>query len=265
MGSTRQLDGDVALITGASRGIGAETARTLARAGADVALLARSEDDLEAVAGKIESRHGANTLVAPADVRENAAVEAAVEATVEELGRLDVLVNNAGITSAVYEDRLEEPAIENFQRVTEVNVFGTFYATRAALPHLRERKGTLVFVGSSAAKLPRPGAPVYAASKWWMRGFARSLEARVGQDGVAVSLVNPTAVRTRLWDDLEEGEAAEPEDVAELVTLAASQPPHSTLSEVDLFRRDMLGTFVPREIDLEVSFDADDDEPQTDR
>jgi len=265
MGSTRRLDGDVALITGASRGIGAETARTLARAGADVALLARSEDDLDAVADGIDSRHDVNTLVLPGDVRDSAAVEAAVEATVEKLGRLDVLVNNAGITGAGYEERLEDPAIENFERVTEVNVFGTFYATRAALPHLRERNGTLVFVGSSAAKVPRPGAPVYAASKWWMRGFARSVEARVGQDGIAVSLVNPTAVRTRLWDDLEKGEAAEPEEVAELVTLAASQPPHSTLSEVDLFRRDMLGTFIPRNIDLDVPFDVSDDATRKDQ
>jgi NADP-dependent 3-hydroxy acid dehydrogenase YdfG len=140
----------------------------------------------------------------------------------------------------------------------EVNVFGMYYVTHAALPHLRESTGNLVFVGSSAGKLPRPGAPVYAGSKWWTRGFALSVEAHVGLDGVGVTLVNPTAVRTQMWrDELRPGEAAEPEEVAAVIAFAAEQEKHSTLSEVDLFRRDMLGTFVPRDLDLDLSFDLD--------
>lgn len=260
MASDEPLDGDVALVTGASRGIGAASARALAAAGADVVLAARSEDRLEDVAAEIESEHGVRAVAAPTDVRDPEAVAATVDAAVDELGRLDALVSNAGLTGEGYDERLEETSIEEFRRVTEVNVFGTFYATRAALPHLRETNGTLVFVGSSAGKLPRPGAAVYAASKWWTRGFALSVQAHAGQDGVAVSLISPTAVRTRMWDELSRGEAAEPEEVAALVVAAASQPPHSTLSEVDLFRRDLLGKFVPAEIDLEPAFDTPGDQ-----
>jgi NADP-dependent 3-hydroxy acid dehydrogenase YdfG len=165
-------------------------------------------------------------------------------------------VNNAGVTGGDFDDHLEETSTEKFRTLTEVNVHGTFYATRASLPYLRDSQGTVVFIGSSAGKLPRPGAPVYAASKWWTRGFAHSVEAHAGQDGVAVSLINPTAVRTDVWrDKLDEGQAAEPEEVATLVVTAASQPNHSTLSEVDLFRRDMLGKFIPAELDLDLSYD----------
>ena len=150
---------------------------------------------------------------------------------VDAAGRLDVLVNNAGVTGDGFETRLEEMSPEKFERVLRTNVAGTFYATRTALPHLRETKGNLIFVGSSAGKLPRPGAPVYAASKWWTRGFALSVEAHAGQDGVGVTLVNPTAVRTEMWPDLDPGEAAEPEEVAAVVSLAARQEAHTTLSD----------------------------------
>jgi len=245
-------------VTGASAGIGRATARRLARGGADVALVARRESRLEDLAGRLEADFGVDALVAPTDVRDADAVAEAVAGTVDAFGGLDLLVSNAGVSGGGY-DRLEELSLEDFRTLTETNVFGAFYATRAALPHLRESSGNLVFVGSSAGKLPRPGAPVYAASKWWTRGFALSVEAHAGEDGVAVTLVNPTAVRTRLWaDELDEGEAAEPEEVAEVIAFAARQAPQTTLSEVDLFRRDLLGTFVPADLDLEVTYDLDD-------
>lgn len=258
MASERPLDGRVAFVTGASVGIGEATVHALAADGADVALVARSEDALEGVAADVEGAHGVNALSLPTDVRDHEAVAAAVAATVDEFGRLDVVVNNAGITDEGFDERMEEQPIEHFHRLMEVNVFGMYYVTHASLPHLRETRGNLVFIGSSAGKLPRPGAPVYAGSKWWTRGFALSVEAHAGQDGVGVTLVNPTAVRTQMWrDELDPGEAAEPEEVAAVVAFAAEQEKHSTLSEVDLFRRDMLGTFVPREIDLDVPFDLD--------
>lgn len=260
METDEPLDSDVALVTGASKGIGAATARRLADDGADVVLAARSEEQLADVAAGIKEDCGVRALAVPTDVREHEMVAATVDAAVEEFGRLDMLVNNAGVTGEEYDERMEEISVGSFRQVTDVNICGTFYATRAALPHLRETNGTLVFVGSSAGKLPRPGAPVYAASKWWMRGFALSVQAHAGQSGVAVSLVNPTAVRTRLWDDLGRGEAAEPEEVAEIIATAARQPAHSTLSEVDLFRRDMLGKFIPADIDLSRAFDPVEDE-----
>jgi NADP-dependent 3-hydroxy acid dehydrogenase YdfG len=222
--------------------------------------LARSSDELNALAEDLENEYEIDAYAFPTDIRDPDAVQNTVERTVDEFGRLDVLVNNAGVTGGDFDDHLEEISIEKFQTLTEVNVHGTFYATRASLPHLRASQGTVVFIGSSAGKLPRPGAPVYAASKWWTRGFAHSVEAHAGQDGVAVSLINPTAVRTDIWrDQLDEGEAAEPEEVATLVVTAASQPNHSTLSEVDLFRRDMLGKFIPAELDLDLSYDLGDE------
>jgi len=245
-------------VTGASAGIGEATARALAADGADVALVARREGILAELAADIEKAYGVDAIGLPTDVRDHEAVAAAVADTVDKFDGLDVVVNNAGVTDEGFDEHMEEQSIESFHQLMEVNVFGMYYVTHAAMPYLRESKGNLVFIGSSAGKLPRPGAPVYAGSKWWTRGFALSVEAHVGQDGIGVTLVNPTAVRTQMWrDELQPGEAAEPEEVAAVVTFAAEQESHSTLSEVDLFRRDMLGTFVPRELDLDLSFELD--------
>lgn len=258
MTSERRLDGTSALVTGASAGIGAASARELAASGANVALLARSEDELERVATEIESEWDVCAIPVPADVREYEQVTAAVDEAVSEFGGLDTVVSNAGVTGDGFEERLEEMDLENYYRVMEVNTNGMFHVAHAALAHLRASNGTLVFIGSSAGKLPRPGAPVYAASKWWTRGFALSVQAHAGQDGVAVSLINPTAVRTGIWkDELQPGEAAEPEEVASVVGSAARQESHTTLSEVDLFRRDMLGKFIPAELDLDLAYDRD--------
>jgi NADP-dependent 3-hydroxy acid dehydrogenase YdfG len=254
----RPLDGRVAFVTGASAGIGAATAQALAADGADVALVARRGDVLEEYAEEIADAYDVEAIALETNVRSYEAVADAVDATVDEFGRLDVVVNNAGTTGESFEERLEETSVENFRRLMEVNVFGMYYVTHASLPYLRESRGNLVFIGSSAGKLPRPGAPVYSASKWWTRGFALSVEGHAGQDGVGVTLVNPTAVRTQMWrDELEPGEAAEPEEVAAVVAFAAAQEAHTTLSEVDLFRRDMLGKFIPEEIDLELAYDLE--------
>lgn len=234
--------GSVALITGASSGIGAETAHALASDGADVALAARRRAQLETVAEEIESSTDAETLVVPTDVREEEAVEAMVETTVDHFDRLDVLVNNAGL--GVGGD-VEELSTADYRLMMETNVDGYFFATRAAIPHLRESAGNLVFVGSFVGQYPRPANPVYAATKWWVRGFAHSVEAQIGSDGVGVSVVNPTEVRTEFAsesgasfeDRFDPGEVTEPEEIAEAIAFAASQE-RSTVHEIDLYRRD---------------------------
>jgi len=238
------LNDSVALVTGASAGIGEATAHALAREGADVALAARREDRLEAIAGEIESEFDVGTLVVPTDVRDEAAVEAMVEATVDEFGRLDVLVNNAGL--GVGGD-VEAATTEQYRLMMETNVDGVFFATRAALPHLRETEGNLVVVGSFAGQYPRPGNPIYAATKWWVRGFAHSLEGQVGTEGIGVTVVNPTEVRTEFGNEegaafqerFEPGEMTEPAEVADAVAFAAAQD-RSTVHEIDLYRRDKL-------------------------
>ena len=232
----------VALVTGASSGIGEATARALARDGADVALAARRRERLESVAEGIEAEFDVDTLVVPADVRDEAAVEAMVETTVETFGRLDVQVNNAGV--GVGGD-VEATTTDQYRLMMETNVDGVFFATRAAIPHLRETGGNLVFVGSFAGQYPRPGNPIYAATKWWVRGFAHSLEGQSGPDGVGVTVINPTEVRTEFASEeseafaerFEPGEVTEPEEIADAVAFAAAQD-RSTVHEIDLYRRD---------------------------
>lgn len=244
---TLSFDGRIALITGASAGIGTAAARALAREGADVALTARRENRLEEIADGIESDYGVETLTVPTDIRDGDAVEEMVEACVEHFGGLDILLNNAGLGRG---GDVESLSIDEYRLMQETNVDGMFFTTRAALPHLRESAGNLIFIGSFAGQYPRPGNPVYAATKWWTRGFALSVEASVGEEGVAVTVINPTEVRTEFdaasgesfSERFEEGEVTEPEEIAEAVVFAAGQQ-NSTVSELDLYRRDKFSHF----------------------
>jgi NADP-dependent 3-hydroxy acid dehydrogenase YdfG len=242
------LDGSAAFVTGATSGIGRATALALAEAGADVALAARREDRLEEVAEAVRTEHGREALTVPTDVREPDAVGAAVEATVEAFGGLDVVVANAGLG---VDKSVEELSVDEYRLMTDVNVNGMFYTAQAVLPHLRESAGTLVFMGSFSGQYPRPYNPVYAATKWWTRGFALSLQGAVGDDGIGVTVINPTEVRTEfgsetddpLKDRFEPGEVTEPAEIANAVVFAASQEPPNTVVELDLYRRDKFTHF----------------------
>ncbi|QLK27708.1 SDR family oxidoreductase [Natrinema zhouii] len=236
------LERDVAIVTGASSGIGAATCRELAAAGANVVLAARSEDRLTDLAADLEATHDIETLVVPTNVREEDDVDALIEATVEEFGGIDVLVNNAGLARG---GEVESLSTDDYETMQETNVDGVFYASRAAVPHIREREGRLIFVASFAGKHPRPGNPVYAATKWWVRGFAKSLAAQIGDDDVGITIVNPAEVRSEFGaaygesfsERFDEGEVTEPEEVAEAIRFAASRE-GSSVSELDINRRD---------------------------
>lgn len=241
----RSLDGRKVLITGASAGIGRETARALARDGADVAVAARRRGRLEDLAAELEDEHGVTAAPVEADVRDEAAIESMVAAAAADLDGLDGLVNNAGV-SAPHGEPIDERSTEDFLRTLETNVNGTFYATRAALPRLRETGGNLVFVASFAGQYPRPKNPTYAASKWWVRGFARSLAAQ--KPAVGVTVVNPAEVRTEFGLEDEEpakerlgpDEASSPEEVADAIAFALGQD-GSTVAELDLYRDGKFG------------------------
>ena len=246
--AVNELDGKTALITGASSGIGEASAGALADRGANVALAARREGELEDISQAIESEYDREALVVPTDVTDEGEVESLIEKTVERFGSLDAVLANAGLGTT---EPVAEMPTESYRTMISVNVDGAFFTARAAIPHLRESNGNLIFMGSFAGQYPRPGAPVYAATKWWVRGFAHSLEGSIGEEDVAVTVINPTEVRTEFGSEegdtqaesFEEGEVTSPEETAEAVVFAASQRPPTTTSEIDLYRRDKFEHF----------------------
>lgn len=242
------LDDKVALITGASSGIGRETAKALAEEGTNISLASRSREELEEIAEDLETEYEVDTFVVPTDVTDSEQVEAMVEETVSELGGLDIVVNNAGLARG---SDVEDLSNEQYDNMMDVNCDGMFYTARAALPHLKESSGNLIFLGSIAGQYPRPTNPIYAATKWWTRGLALSLSASAGED-VAVTVVNPSEVRTNFAGQeseefksrFEEGEVTEPEHIAENIVFAAKQEEPNTLNEIDVYRKDKLGDII---------------------
>jgi NADP-dependent 3-hydroxy acid dehydrogenase YdfG len=195
------LDGTAALVTGASSGIGEATAVALAEHGAAVAIAARRVDRLEALARRI-SDAGATALVIEADVGEQEQAERAVTHTVSELGRLDTLVNNAGVM--LLGPAVDAP-LEEWRRMLHVNVAGLLYAAHAALPHLLRaaqdgprKVADMVNVSSVAGRVPRSGSGVYNLTKHGVGAFSESLRQEVTRRHVRVSLVEPGATATEL-------------------------------------------------------------------
>ena len=247
-GETRPLDGHAALVTGASSGIGAASVEHLAAAGADVTLAARSRDELEALARDVADEHGVDAHAVRTDVTDPEQVTAAVEATVEAFGSLDVVVANAGLG---IDESVAEMSDESYRTMMDVNVDGAFYTARAAIPHLSDSDGSLVFVSSFAGQHPRPANPVYAATKWWVRGFALSLQGAVGDEGIGITQINPTEVRTDFGSESgasmaerhEPGEVTEPGEVAEAIVFAVAYAPPTHINSIDIYRRDKLRHF----------------------
>ncbi|MEF8873981.1 MAG: SDR family oxidoreductase [Candidatus Thermoplasmatota archaeon] len=248
MKDEKSLKDNVALVTGASSGIGKAICERLAKGGIDLGLAARRENKLEAVANELSEKHDVQTLVMPTDVTVEEEVNKMVEKTVDKYGRLDILVNNAGVIR--YGD-VEDFSTEDYKTMMETNCDGMFYTTRAALPHVKKNGGNLVYIGSFDANHPRSFNPIYAATKWWTKGFAHSIESIVGKEGVAVTLVNPSEVRTDIKDKegkkykkkFDPEEVIDPEEIAEAVFFALNQKNSTTASEINVFRRDKMSDF----------------------
>ena len=196
-----RLEGTVALVTGASSGIGEATAAALAAEGAAVALVARRRERLDDLATRLAAS-GCRSLVLDADISEEAQARAVVERTVAELGRLDVLVNNAGVMLL---GRTETTDSARWRQMLDLNVFALMTLSQAALPHLLQAAGgeprqaaDIVNVSSVAGRLARAGSGGYNASKWAVNGFSEALRQELGGRHVRVGVVEPGAVDTEL-------------------------------------------------------------------
>ena len=230
------LAGKVALVTGASRGIGRAIALAFADEGAAVALVARSRADLATVAGEVRERANGRVLAEPVDVTQDTAVEMLIERVVGDLGRLDVLVASAG-TAAFGPVAESKPA--DWDAMLAVNLRATMVCCRAAVaPMMRQHSGTILTVASIAAKRVLPGSAVYTATKMAVIGFSRVLAEEMRPHGVRVGVLVPGAVDTPLWDTLGAGPPREkmlrPEDVARAAVLMATLPPLASLEELTL-------------------------------
>jgi len=225
------LEGRVALVTGASRGIGAAVARSLSEHGARLGLASRSGDDLGL----------AEAVALPCDVRKPAQLEALVAATVEHFGGLDILVANAGV--GAYGPFLELP-LEQLDEMIDVNLKGTLYAVRAALPHLLASDAAdLVTLASEAGRRGLPNEAVYCASKFGQVGFTRALDHELREQGIRCTNVCPGGVATdfalgegrgRTPDMPELAGMMAPEEVADVVLFALTRPRGHRLLEVAL-------------------------------
>jgi NADP-dependent 3-hydroxy acid dehydrogenase YdfG len=234
--TTDQNAGRVAVVTGASSGIGEATARALAASGYRVALLARRADRIHALAAEL----GDGAIAIEADVTDRDSVVAAAERVQSELGGADVLVNNAGVM--LLGPFTSDQQAEHRQMV-EVNLLGAMTATEVFLDQLRDGGGDLVNISSVAGRTARAGNAGYAATKWGMNGWSEALRQELQPD-IRVTVVEPGAVATELTDHITHAEtkratqqfvkdlAIQPEDIAEVIAFAVTRPRRMTLNEI---------------------------------
>ena len=247
MPMSKPLDGVSALVTGASSGIGEATAVQLAAEGAAVALVARRADRLNALAQRI-SVTGGRAHVIEADVTVQAAAEDAVRSAVESLGRLDVVVNNAGLM--LLGPAVDAP-LDEWRRMIDLNLSALLHVTHASLPHLLaaadqapRQVADIVNVSSVAGRVARSGSAVYNATKWGVNAFSEALRQEVTARHVRVGLIEPGAVATDLAShnrpEVLESirarfgsiERLEAEDVARAIVFMVTQPRHSAVNEI---------------------------------
>jgi NADP-dependent 3-hydroxy acid dehydrogenase YdfG len=235
--STVNTTGRVAVITGASSGIGEATARALAADGHRVALLARRLDRIEALAGEV----GEGAIAVEADVTDRGSLVVAARRVQDELGGADILVNNAGVMLL---GPFSAALSVDYRRMIETNLLGAITTTEVFLDQLvADGGGDLINLSSVAGRTARPGNAVYAATKWGMNGWSESLRQQL-QPGVRVIVIEPGAVVTELTEHITHGETKSaveqmyqatsiaPEDIAEIIAFAVSRPRSVSLNEI---------------------------------
>ncbi len=237
-----KLAGKVAVVTGASSGIGAATALALAGEGAHVVLQARRKERMDELAGQLAA-HGGRVLVQPLDITQEADVHAAMHAAHTEMGRIDVLFNNAGV---MLNGPIEGADTDEWRRMVDINILGLMYATQAVLPIMREQQsGHIVNVSSVAGRYSFAGASVYNATKWGVIGFSDALRKEVQGHNIRTTIIEPGLVDTELFSHITDEQTRagfdqyikslvplRGEDIAAAVVYAVTQPPHVSVNEI---------------------------------
>ncbi len=238
----QKLTGKVALITGASSGIGEATAMALAAEGAAVAVSARREDRLQDLVKRITDSGGKAYPIA-ADVSEETQANEIVQKAQQELGRVDILVNNAGVMLL---GMIEGANTEDWRRMINTNVLGLMYATHAAIPIMKQQGGGhIVNISSVAGRVARAGSGVYNASKWGVVAFSEALRQEVLKYKIRVTIIEPGAVATELTQHITDPVAKkssedfaksitplESEDIATAIVYAVTQPQRVDVNEI---------------------------------
>jgi NADP-dependent 3-hydroxy acid dehydrogenase YdfG len=235
---TKKLSGKVAIITGASSGIGWASAIELAKEGASLVLTARRQERLEKLVSSVRDL-GGDARIAVGDTREENCAEQAVQTALDEFGALDILVNNVGIGN--YKNLIETSA-EEYDEMMDTNMRSTFLFTRHTVPVMIEQgRGTILIVSSMAGIYGFGGEAVYCATKFAQVGFAQALDKELRPKGIKVGVICPGGVKTefalgkgRTEKGVAESGMLEPEDVAGVILLACTQSPQSRIIEVQM-------------------------------
>ncbi len=237
------LRGKVVVITGASAGIGEQLAIDLVRAGAKVALAARTKEKLDAVADKCRQA-GGEALVVPTDVGDQEQCEALIDQAVDHFGKLDILVNNAGITMWSRFDEVEDLTI--YDKIMRVNYLGSVWCTYYALPHIKRSRGLLVAVSSLTGKTGVPTRSGYAASKHAMQGFFDSIRIELKDSGVDVLVISPgfveTEIRAKAFDATGEAHGESRRDESKSDTMTVEECSRQMVEAIRERRRELVMT-----------------------
>ena len=229
------LPGKVAIVTGATKGIGRGIAKVLAREGVRVCISARKESEIEEAVEALNQLDGGKAVGFVCDVRDHAQVKSLFERATAELGGVDILVNNAGIGSFA---PVEEMAPEDFRAILETNLFGVFYCCHEAIPLMKERGGGYIInISSLAGANPHPRMAAYNASKFGLNGFSEALMQEVRHDGIKVSYIMPGSVNTEFGGDSPSEQNSwqlQPSDIARVVIDLLHHDDRSLPSRVEI-------------------------------
>ncbi len=253
------LTGKVALITGASSGIGAACARLFAAAGARLILSARRQEKLALLADELAANHGTKAWSLPLDVQQSEAVTTAIEQLPEDWQQIDILVNNAGLSRGL--DKQQEAPLQDWEEMIDTNVKGLLYMTRAVVPGMVARaSGHVVNIGSIAARYTYPGGSVYCATKAAVKVLSEGLKIDLLGTPIRVTNIEPGLVETefsevRFRGDVDRAKgvyakmtALTPEDIADSILFAVTRPAHVNISELYIIPTDQSsGTLIHRE------------------